>query len=103
MGDHRPQVLFVCVHNAGRSQMAAALLAHHGGDRVVVRSAGTAPAEEINEAVAERLIARRADVGTIVLECTNMPPYRASIEAATGFKTLWLQDCAALFRPFEGA
>ena len=53
MGDHRPQVLFVCVHNAGRSQMAAALLAHHGGDRVVVRSAGTAPAEEINEAVVE--------------------------------------------------
>jgi hypothetical protein len=51
MGDHRPQVLFVCVHNAGRSQMAAALLAHHGGDRVVVRSAGTAPAEEINEEV----------------------------------------------------
>ena len=57
----------------------------------------------IGELGDERLIARRADVGTIVLECTNMPPYRASIEAATGFKTLWLQDCAALFRPFEGA
>jgi len=49
----RPEVLFVCVHNAGRSQMAAALLAHHGGDRVVVRSAGTAPAESINPAVLE--------------------------------------------------
>ena len=47
----RPEVLFVCVHNAGRSQMAAALLAHHGGDRVVVRSAGTAPADSINPAV----------------------------------------------------
>jgi arsenate reductase len=51
--DRRPEVLFVCVHNAGRSQMAAALLAHHGGDRVVVRSAGTAPAETINPAVVE--------------------------------------------------
>ncbi|MFO7590339.1 MAG: arsenate reductase ArsC, partial [Acidimicrobiia bacterium] len=33
MSETRPEVLFVCVHNAGRSQMAAALLAHHGGDR----------------------------------------------------------------------
>jgi protein-tyrosine-phosphatase len=53
MTDRRPEVLFVCVHNAGRSQMAAALLAHHAGDRVVVRSAGTAPAESINPAVVE--------------------------------------------------
>jgi protein-tyrosine-phosphatase len=49
----KPEVLFVCIHNAGRSQMAAALLAHHGGDRVVVRSAGTAPADTINPAVVE--------------------------------------------------
>ena len=47
----RPEVLFVCVHNAGRSQMAAALLAHHAGDRITVRSAGTAPADTINPAV----------------------------------------------------
>ena len=51
MTTDRPEVLFVCIHNAGRSQMAAALLAHHAGDRVVVRSAGTAPAESINPAV----------------------------------------------------
>ena len=51
----RPEVLFVCVHNAGRSQMAAALLAHHAGDRVVVRSAGTAPADTINTAVVEAM------------------------------------------------
>jgi arsenate reductase (thioredoxin) len=49
----KPEVLFVCVHNAGRSQMAAALLAHHGCGRVVVRSAGTAPAATINPAVVE--------------------------------------------------
>ena len=46
-----PEVLFVCVHNAGRSQMAAALLDHHANGRVHVRSAGSAPAEEINPAV----------------------------------------------------
>jgi len=53
MTDLVPEVLFVCVHNAGRSQMAAALLTHHAGDRVVVRSAGTAPADQINPAVVE--------------------------------------------------
>ena len=47
----RPEVLFVCVHNAGRSQMAAALLTHYAGDEVVVRSAGTAPADTINPTV----------------------------------------------------
>jgi protein-tyrosine-phosphatase len=46
-----PEVLFVCVHNAGRSQMAAALLDHHAKGRVQVRSAGSAPGERINPAV----------------------------------------------------
>jgi protein-tyrosine-phosphatase len=54
-----PQVLFVCVHNAGRSQMAAALLAHHAAGRVEVRSAGSAPADAINPAVREAM----AEVG----------------------------------------
>lgn len=49
----KPEVLFVCIHNAGRSQMAAAFLAHHGGDRVVVRSAGTAPGTEVNPTAVE--------------------------------------------------
>jgi arsenate reductase (thioredoxin) len=48
-----PEVLFVCVHNAGRSQMAAALLDHHARGRVRVRSAGSAPADSINPAVRE--------------------------------------------------
>jgi arsenate reductase (thioredoxin) len=47
-----PEVLFVCVHNAGRSQMAAALLDHHAKGRVHVRSAGSDPADAINPAVA---------------------------------------------------
>ncbi len=48
-----PSVLFVCVHNAGRSQMAASLLAHYAGDRVTVRSAGSAPGEEVNPAAVQ--------------------------------------------------
>ena len=55
----QPEVLFVCVHNAGRSQMAAALLERHAGDRVRVRSAGSAPASELNPAVVEAM----AEVG----------------------------------------
>jgi protein-tyrosine-phosphatase len=47
-----PEVLFVCVHNAGRSQMAAALLDHHANGRVRVRSAGSDPTDQINPAVA---------------------------------------------------
>lgn len=46
-----PSVLFVCVHNAGRSQMAAALLLHLAGKRIEVRSAGTEPADHLNPAV----------------------------------------------------
>ena len=51
----KPSVLFVCVHNAGRSQMAAAFLTHLAGDRVAVKSAGSAPANSINPAVVAAL------------------------------------------------
>jgi arsenate reductase (thioredoxin) len=51
----KPEVLFVCVHNAGRSQMAAALLQHYGMGRIAVRSAGSAPAEKVNPAAAQAL------------------------------------------------
>lgn len=56
---NKPSVLFVCVHNAGRSQMAAAFLTHLAGDKVEVRSAGSNPADSINPAVVEAL----AEVG----------------------------------------
>ena len=46
--DPRPEVLYVCVHNAGRSQMAALLTAHLGGGAVSVRSAGSDPADRVN-------------------------------------------------------
>ncbi|WP_445186747.1 arsenate reductase ArsC [Pseudonocardia sp. Cha107L01] len=50
-----PEVLFVCVHNAGRSQLAAGLLHHHAAGALHVRSAGSAPADEINPAVREAM------------------------------------------------
>jgi arsenate reductase (thioredoxin) len=59
-----PEVLFVCVHNAGRSQMAAALLEHHAGSRVRVRSAGTTPSAEIHPNVVEAMAERGLDVST---------------------------------------
>ncbi|ASY23989.1 arsenate reductase [Candidatus Nanopelagicus abundans] len=52
---NKPSVLFVCVHNAGRSQMAAAFLTHLTLGKVEVRSAGSAPADSINPAVVEAL------------------------------------------------
>ena len=51
----QPSVLFVCVHNAGRSQMAAGWLRHLAGDKVEVRSAGSAPADTINPAAVEAM------------------------------------------------
>ena len=57
-----PTVLFVCVHNAGRSQMAAALLERHVGGRVRVRSAGSEPADRINPAVVEAMAEAGIDV-----------------------------------------
>ena len=55
----RPTVLFVCVHNAGRSQMAAGFLHHLAGDRIVVLSAGSQPADQVNPVAVEAM----AEVG----------------------------------------
>ena len=57
-----PEVLFVCIHNAGRSQMAAALLEHHGSGRVGVRSAGSEPADRLNPAVVEAMAEAGLDI-----------------------------------------
>ena len=66
-------VLFVCVHNAGRSQMAAGLLRLHAGDRVRVRSAGSTPASEVNPVVREVM----AEVG---VDLSDAVPTRLSTE-----------------------
>ncbi len=58
----KPSVLFVCVHNAGRSQMAAAFLTHLAGESVEVRSAGSAPADSINPAVVAAMLELGIDI-----------------------------------------
>ena len=58
----KPSVLFVCIHNAGRSQMAAGYLRHLGGDRVEVRSGGSAPADSINPAAVQAMAEEGIDI-----------------------------------------
>ncbi|KQY37319.1 heat-shock protein HtpX [Nocardia sp. Root136] len=58
----KPSVLFVCVHNAGRSQMAAGFLTHLAGDSIEVRSAGSAPAETINPSAVEAMAELGIDI-----------------------------------------
>ena len=58
----KPSVLFVCVHNAGRSQMAAAYTTHLSGGTVEVRSAGSAPADQVNPAAVEAMLEEGIDM-----------------------------------------
>ncbi len=95
MTDTRPEVLFVCVHNAGRSQMAAALLAHHAGDRIVVRSAGSAPADDLNPAVIEAM----AEVG-IDLRASGARPKKlenAAVQASDVVITMGCGDTCVVY------
>jgi arsenate reductase (thioredoxin) len=88
-----PEVLFVCVHNAGRSQMAAALLDHHANGRIQVRSAGSEPADRINPAV----VAAMAEVG---IDLSRAFPKRltdASVEAADVVITMGCGDACPIY------
>ncbi|MCA0250916.1 MAG: arsenate reductase ArsC [Actinobacteria bacterium] len=58
----KPSVLFVCIHNAGRSQMAAGYLRHLGGDRIEVLSAGSAPADSINPVAVQAMAEEGIDI-----------------------------------------
>lgn len=62
----RPTVLFVCVHNAGRSQMAAGYLQHFAGDRIEVLSAGSQPADQVNPAAVAAMAEEGIDIATQV-------------------------------------
>jgi arsenate reductase (thioredoxin) len=64
MSGDQPEVLFVCVHNAGRSQMAAGLLQQKAGDRIRVLSAGSEPADQLNPAVVEAMDEIGIDIST---------------------------------------
>lgn len=73
MSDSKPTVLFICQHNAGRSQLGAALLEHLAGDRFTAASGGLSPAEHVNDAVA-------ASLGELDVDMTDRVP-RAVTEA----------------------
>ncbi|MEU8834901.1 arsenate reductase ArsC [Streptomyces sp. NBC_01230] len=74
----KPSVLFVCVHNAGRSQMAAAWLSHLAGDRVEVRSAGSTPADQVNPAAVEAMREVGIDITTETPKILTVDAVKAS-------------------------
>ncbi|MFF1342920.1 arsenate reductase ArsC [Streptomyces sp. NPDC058290] len=74
----RPSVLFVCVHNAGRSQMAAAFLTHLGQDKVEVRSAGSAPADAVNPAAVEAMAEAGIDISAQTPKVLTVEAVQAS-------------------------
>jgi arsenate reductase (thioredoxin) len=75
---NKPRVLFVCVHNAGRSQMAAALLSRMAGDRIEVRSAGTEPADEINPVAVAAMAELGIDIATTAPKILTRDAVRTS-------------------------
>jgi arsenate reductase (thioredoxin) len=90
-----PEVLLVCVHNAGRSQMAAALLERHAEGRVMVRSAGSTPADEVNPAVVEAM----AEVG---IDISHEVPKRLTDEAAQDADVVVTMGCGDACPVFPG-
>jgi arsenate reductase (thioredoxin) len=91
----KPTVLFVCVHNAGRSQMAAGWLRHLAGDRVEVRSAGSAPAETINPAAVEAM----REVG---IDITDQTPTKLEWETAEASDVIITMGCGDACPIFPG-
>jgi protein-tyrosine-phosphatase len=88
-----PEVLFVCVHNAGRSQMAAALLDHLAEGRVHVRSAGSAPASEINADV----VTAMAEIGLDVSQEFPKPMTDEVVQAADAVITMGCGDACPIY------
>lgn len=89
----KPSVLFVCVHNAGRSQMAQGFLAHLAGDAIEVRSAGSAPGNALNPAAVEAM----NEVG---IDITNQAPKILTpdaVEASTVVITMGCGDACPYF------
>ncbi|MFE0048052.1 arsenate reductase ArsC [Streptomyces albireticuli] len=91
----KPSVLFVCVHNAGRSQMAAAWLSHLAGDRVEVRSAGSAPADSVNPAVVEAM----HEVG---IDITSQTPKILTVDAVQASDVCITMGCGDVCPVFPG-
>jgi arsenate reductase (thioredoxin) len=90
---NKPEVLFVCVHNAGRSQMAAALLDRYAEGRVMVRSAGSVPASEVNPAV----VAVMQEVGLDLSKEFPKPLTTEAVEASDVVITMGCGDACPIF------
>jgi arsenate reductase (thioredoxin) len=88
-----PEVLFVCVQNAGRSQMAAGLLQLHGGDRVHVRSAGSQPATSVDDAVVEAM----AEAGVDLAHAFPKPLTDDVVRAADVVVTMGCGDACPVY------
>ena len=88
-----PQVLFVCVHNAGRSQMAAGLLNKLAAGRVDVRSAGSDPADRVNPAAVEAM----AEVGVDISQELPKPLGDASVREADVVITMGCGDACPIY------
>ena len=88
-----PEVLFVCTHNAGRSQMAAALLARQGAGRVRVTSAGSQPASELNPAVVRAM----AEIGLDISAELPKPLTAGKVEAADIVITMGCGDACPVY------
>jgi arsenate reductase (thioredoxin) len=88
-----PEVLFVCVHNAGRSQMAAALLDHLGEGRVRVRSAGSDPADRVNP----RVVSAMAEMGLDVSKEFPKPITDDAVRAADVVITMGCGDACPIY------
>ena len=88
-----PEVLFVCVHNAGRSQMAAGLLDHRARGRVRVRSAGSQPASQLNPAV----VAAMAEVGLDISREFPRPLTDEAVHAADVVITMGCGDACPVY------
>lgn len=91
----KASVLFVCVHNAGRSQMAAGWLAYLAGDRVEVRSAGSEPAERINPAA----VAAMAEVG---IDIAGEQPKTLTVDALQESDIVITMGCGDTCAIFPG-
>jgi protein-tyrosine-phosphatase len=89
----QPEVLFVCVHNAGRSQMAAGLVKLRSGSRVHVRSAGSTPGEEINPAVVEVM----QELGVDMTEEFPKPLTDEAVRAADVVITMGCGDACPVY------
>ncbi len=88
-----PEVLFVCVHNAGRSQMAAALLDHRANGKVRVRSAGSEPADRLNPAVVEAM----SEVGLDISKEFPKPLTDDAVRAADVVITMGCGDACPFY------